>query len=787
MKRPMIYWVILFVLGEVLGHQFTISQLVYMIAAIAVLFIAIAVFYQIRRNSSRRRILRNHTWVWWSGIVFLLLGCVCITGVKNKIAVCKALENQEVLLEGRIVKCTKTDYNVQYIARVTVGKQYHISVLADTTETNLIPGDEVQIKGRVTAFNQATNPGEYDEETYQYAKGIFLKIEEAAICKKEISLFSVSGILYQIRARMVNVYQQEFSAQYASLAGAMVLGDKAGLDNDMKELYQKNGIAHLIAISGLHIAMIGGTLYHILRKMLGSYGLSAAAGAAFIILYGVMTGLSGATLRAIIMLLAVMGADVCGRRYDGISAIALALLVMLVNNPYQLREAGFLLSFGAILGITWLLPVWNMFFKKLPRWLDGLGVSICVQIMTLPITLWFFYEIPVWGIFLNLIVVPLMSVLLVFLILCGTAGVVHLHTGQVLALPAKWIFELYEWLCRYSEQLPCHRICLGRPTAIFIILYYGILMLFVMLQYTKKPCWLNILMKKSKWKRASLLCYVFVTAGLFVMQSVSAKLKICVLDVGQGDGIYIETPEHVHILIDGGSSTRRQLGKYVLENAVKYHGTARLHYVFVTHSDSDHYSGVSELLQDGNIVVDNLVLPAITNPDEAYLELVRRARENGIHIFRMQAGDSIQLGKMQLVCLNPQKEAYEDKNTGSLVILASYKDFDMLFTGDMDEEAEQRLLEEHVLENMHIELLKVAHHGSATASSEAFLKQLRPETAVISVAETNQYGHPAKAVMERLNRFCKKIYLTKDCGAVTIDTNGRQYFIESFLPVKKTE
>lgn len=780
MKRPMIYWVILFVLGEVLGYQFIISQLVIGIAGMAGFFTAIAAFYKfiIRRHIKKHRILMDkRNWIWWAGGIFFLFGIVSMLHMKEKICFCEQFKDTRVYVEGVIQKRIEKEKVIQYVisANAINGKNCSLNVLTSIKNADVIPGDYIGIMGTSVGFNHAANPGEYDEESYQYGNGILLKIENARIKRQSGKMVSIKAFLFYLQKRLDGVYQKLFDEENASLADAMVLGDKTNLDSDIKELYRQNGIAHLIAISGLHIAMIGGTIYQFLRRKSGSFGMAAILGGGFIILYGMMTGLSGSTLRAVIMLLVMIGAEVTGRRYDILSAIALALLVMLIRNPYQMFQAGFLLSFGAVLGITWLVPVWNIYFEKLPRWLSGLGVSISVQIITLPVMLWFFYEIPVWGFLLNLIVVPLMSILLACLIFCGLTGVFSLAAGRLFAIPAVWVFKLYKVLCEGSGYLPFHTFCMGRPSVMFIVIYYVLLGMFLLSQCGG--------MKNGSRKKYGMWCYVISFMILFVVQKIPGNLKICMMDVGQGDGFYIRTPENVHILMDGGSSTKDRLGQYVLDKTVRYFGTRKLDYVFVSHSDKDHYSGILELLQNGDIQIEYLVLPAISNPDEAYRLLEQKAKECQTEVIYMETGSRLQIGEVSLECLNPEHRDYTDKNTASLVFLLTFKDFDMLFTSDIDCIAEERLLKQKQFEQYNIEVLKVAHHGSATSSSDKFLKIVDPEVSLVSVAEKNGYGHPAEEVMRRLLQYSDKIYLTKDCGAVTIDTNGRWYRLKTYLPV----
>ena len=205
--------------------------------------------------------------------------------------------------------------------------------------------------------------------------------------------------------------------------------------------------------------------------------------------------------------------------------------------------------------------------------------------------------------------------------------------------------------------------------------------------------------------------------------------------------------------------------------------------MIVTHSDSDHYSGIKELFHEDDITITNFVLPDIANPDEAYHELENAAVKKGCRIFYMKTGDKLKFNEVTFTCLNPEKISYDDKNRGSIVMWLKYRDFDMLLTGDMDRYAEEKILSQDYFEKglSEVEVLKVAHHGSASASCEEFLQKINAKVAVISAGKNNRYGHPAPEVVERLSKYCKYIYLTKDSGAVTIRTDGKKFRVLQFV------
>ncbi len=809
MKRPMFYWVCLFVLGELCGNVIPIKW----IGLTAVLtLLASGIFYGLKKGHpmSAEAKCQSREILLAVGFVFFVLGMFCMGCAKRKAEICRLPEGREICFQGRIIQSQPKGTRTVYIVKIyrfyasSAGKEMKENLLRGGVRVMLFPEDGVEYvlgsiieaEGKVNPFSQASNPGEYDEEKVQYGNGNYFAVKDVRVNQVERPMLPVRQWLADLSVHFSKVYERILSKNDAALAKAMVLGDKEDLDQELRERYQKNGIAHLIAISGLHIAMIGGGLYRIMRKLLGGYLAPAAIGITFILGYGVMTGLSGATFRAVLMIIISIGAELSGRRYDMLTAMAAALLVMLIENPFRLWQAGFLLSFGAVFGIAVIQPMWKIYIPALPHWLEGFCVSVSVQIVILPVLLYYFFEVPVYGVLLNLIVVPLMGLLLPLLLFGGLAGTFFLQTAGVVMIPVRGIFRLYEAVCHISENMPGHTFSAGRPSFWWLAAYYGGILFIVSAAYRRKHMHKGSCNKKDnhgedgqgrkepapgrkKKKTAIAFCAVCLFYGiLFISLCMPGKLIITMLDVGQGDGIYIRTPGGKHILMDGGSSSKNKVGTYILSSALKYYGGNRLDYVFVSHSDSDHYSGIVELLEKGEPFIENLILPDIANPDEAYLELVQQAIEKRCRVFYMKNGDVLKEDGVSFLCLHPECADYADKNTGSLVINLSYGSFDMLFTGDLDAQGEREVQEK--LPERQIEILKVGHHGSATSTSLDFLDRLRPRAACISVGEENRYGHPAPEVMRRLSGFADKIYLTKDDGAITIETDGKTYRFSTF-------
>ena len=261
-------------------------------------------------------------------------------------------------------------------------------------------------------------------------------------------------------------------------------------------------------------------------------------------------------------------------------------------------------------------------------------------------------------------------------------------------------------------------------------------------------------------------------------------MQITCLDVGQGDGILIRTPDNKHYLIDGGSSSQSELGRYCLLPALKSMGISCLDGIFISHTDKDHLSGVQELLEYmekglTTIRAAYLVLPGWTEPPEAWTDLASAAQKAGIKTVTGNAGNIIRSGAAAFEILWPESTARgKDVNEEAMVMELTYGDFRMLFTGDIGADTEKKLLSAGCLND--IECLKVGHHGSRYSSSEEFLKKVKPELSIISCSSTNTYGHPSPETIKRLKDCGSQIEYTMKNGAIILETNGKNLRIRRF-------
>lgn len=655
-------------------------------------------------------------------------------------------------------------------------------------EENPAMGSFLLVEGKFRPFSQATNPGEFDAADYYRVTGQQGRLMRAS-CLAQSGHFSLfrEG-LYRCREYLSLLLGGCYPTKEASVMRAMLLGEKTMLDGEVKSLYQQNGIIHILAISGLHLSVLGMGFHGMLRRMYVPKVVNIILTLTLMYCYGTMTGMGISIVRAFVMFGMKLCADLCGRTYDLLTAMTAAALLILVEQPLYLTQSGFLFSFAAVCGIGLLpkvvrrfpegqdrFPVGNRLLKAL---LTGGWISLC----TLPVYLCFYYEFPPYSVLLNLIVIPCMGVLLISGIVVLGASACLLPLGRLAAFPGIWILAFYEKCASFCLRLPGKRWVAGRPENWQIALYPAILAAAVFFAG-----------KAEKRNKGYFWCAVFCAVILLGFR-IPQRFEITMLDIGQGDCIYLADGAGGHYLIDGGSSDRKDVETYQIAPFLKYRGVSRLNAVFVTHSDADHISGIEGMLRDygeTGIEIGCLFLPDVgkESRDESYHGLEELAADASVPVMYLHAGDRLESGKVMLTCIHPTENyVNQNNNACSMTLYLTYENFSALFTGDLEGEGE--VLATERLSHMgdgagiappRLTLLKAAHHGSGNATKEPLLALTNPRIALISAGRDNSYGHPHKETLRRLTDRGCRIYQTPESGAVTVRVRGASVRVEPYL------
>ncbi len=665
-------------------------------------------------------------------------------------------------------------------------------------------GSEIQAEGTVGSFSRATNPGQFDARQYYRAKKIDYPVFVTGEIRVQKASREYAAIwLMEQRLALLQSLERICPEETVGIFQAVFLGEKSEMEEEIRLLYQANGISHILAISGLHLSFLGKWVYQLLRKMTGSNRWAMAGGVVILASYGWMTGSTVSAMRALWMFFALMGAQCAGRSYDMLSAAGMSAIVVLVQYPLQLYEAGFLLTYGAILGIGAVAPCLETIFMPKTKAAKSFLCGLAVQAATLPILLWFFYTYPIYSTILNLFVIPFSGILLFSALAGSVAGLWRTRIGMFFVGSGQMVLEYYEWLCRFAQTLPHGKDVVGRPAIGQILLYYGLLCAALLLgthfggengfdiwRRKKKALWETAAGTAGKSGAAALF---FLILYALLRPIPDGMLSITFLDVDQGDCIWIQMPDGTNVLIDGGSTGVKNAGANRILPCLLSRGVETLSQVIVTHPDEDHMNGICELLRDGTIEVGSLYVPDLGEENIEFSELFSLAEEKKIPVVFACGGDvwgwsrkSLQTGEDALgedflepvlECLHP-RQGYRgaDANASSVVVRIRYGHFSALLMGDAE------IAQESLLEDLKaVTCLKAGHHGSRNSSGESFLRKTTPAVTVISCGAKNRYGHPHEETLARLQEIQSRVLQTRHQGAIWIKTDGIRFWVHTYV------
>ena len=666
-------------------------------------------------------------------------------------------------------------------------------------------GYQVIIKGKVRRFEAASNDGQFDVRKYYAGMGISYSMTNCAYEVMMKKPWPVRQGLFVIRKKLAHSLDALLSEEDSGVLKAMLLGDKSGMTEEIKGLYQRTGIAHIVAVSGLHISLWGMAICRLLKRLHIPLALANFISFLFVVLYGMMTGSQASAIRSVIMFSLYLLAPVVNRTYDMLTAMMLSAAVLLMFRPAYVFYSGFLLSFGAVSGISLFMP-WLTELYSPPANIDdiilkeknnmqkisdqiirfirvSIMTSLSVSLFSLPIQLCFFYTFSVYSVFLNLLIAPFVSALMIL----GMVGAVldsFLPTLACIPLQiCHIILAFYEKLCLFFDRLPLAHPVIAKPEMWKIVVYYavlGILYLVIMrvvispsesrqrislrdnVQKQKSPRLMLPLQmrlgadisRQVNWRRKSLLsvirrrgqilykemykvvhkvvrkithkimhmvmhdwdeknkkklCQIFAIVVLladvlFLCIHPRSRTTLTMLDVGQGDCFVIEEKSGFTAIIDGGSSSVSEVGRYRIDPFLRSHGISTVDFVFLSHADIDHTNGILELLENqksNRIKIRYLVLTDLEKENEKFDEIMLACKNAGTRVLYFSQGNHIEIHQLKLTCIHPGDEdtklAGLDENDHSMVLYMEYKyqnkNHTALFMGDLGSAHEKEVME----------------------------------------------------------------------------------------------
>jgi len=573
-----------------------------------------------------------------------------------------------------------------------------------------------------------------------------------------------------LRKRITNTVKMCLPKEQAALLSGMLIGYTEDMSDEVANAFSDAGLSHLTAVSGMNIAFIVFPLVFLFKKMHLSQKISNIITIGILILFLFITGFSPSVARAVIMAVIILVGQLLKRETEIFTSISFALILLLIYNPYTLFDIGFQLSFAATLSLVLFYKYIKskLDFKFLPSLVsDVLAATISAQLGVVLISAMYFNKISIISLISNLLVVPLVEVLTIL-------GIVMVLVGQIAIIPAEFLglvcntflsFILY--VAKISSQIPFAVVKIATPSIPFLMIYYIAILYFFWIRPT-----FEIKLKPKYYALALSLILIIFSSMYFLPKD----MRLVFIDVGQGDSQLVVTSSGKAMLIDGGgfasmTDLTRNMGDYTVVPFLYDYGITKLDLVVSTHGDDDHLQGLLTVFKE--IKVDNLIIPY--NMDlEPYRSLLELAGKQNTATRACKAGDIIKLDNdTNIKVLNPIEGIKYNKspeNNGAIVFKLNYKDVNILFTGDIEKEAEKILLDNNA--DLKADILKVSHHGSKTSTTEEFLNATDPKIAVISVGKNNNFGHPAESVIERLQNKSVKILRTDIHGTILMKTNG---------------
>ena len=781
--------------------------------------------------------------------VMLLLGALCVEkqDAFRSVYLSVLEEGQSVRLAGKINRVEeKTNCFYYYLTDCSVEQSDHLmpcnDVLAYVSSDDYSVGQILILQGTISLFDEATNEGQFDSRAFYRSQKIDFGVWVDSVERVEGQSDRFRVWLSRVRVEL-GIPLSRYADDDGVLS-AMLLGDKTSLDSEIRSLYQKSGIAHVLAISGLHISLLGMALYRLLRHRCGlTYLWAEIVAASFLVAYTLMTGNAVSARRATGMLIVYLVADLLGRSYDMLSALSLIVILLLWENPFLVTNSGFQFSVAAVVGIGVgqgvLVPrvgSWKVVYGRrkkqddvvrcdaakcdvakrdaakcdaakcdaerirmqnlvdwMKRWMDkclpGMMISLSIQFFTLPLVAYYYYEIPVYAILLNIPVLALIPYVLGLAVFGSLTGQIAFLQPLSFALcrVCGWVLHGYRWLCDASLLLPGARMITGKPSEVRVVVYYGLLGAFYyvlwcgMKKKQRQMCTKGAQAEKQEWIRRRFgfgLGLVLVLLLTFLFVRGKPEFELDILDVGQGDAIYLCASDGTNFMIDGGSTDVKKVGTYRILPFLKAKAIRKVDYWFVSHTDEDHISGLVEVMESG-YAVGTLVLAEAQKEDEKAHRLAELAQKNGIRVCYMKAGDVLgtrkedvvnernRAGTFRIECLYPTNDNdSEDVNDRCLVLYYEDENFSAFFGGDISSEVEEQLVSAGKCRQT--DVLKASHHGSKYSNSDVLLHALHPRLTIASAGKKNRYGHPSPEAIARVGESGSAFYSTIDYGRIRV-------------------
>ena len=673
-------------------------------------------------------------------LVFVILSFIYIDILENEY---NRIENKQIEEKAVIISdIQEKEYKYIYEAKfLKNNKKVLISIKKSQQIDKINYGDLIYLEGKLEIPKIATNYKGFDYRQYLKTKKIqgIVIADNVKILKAKYK----NNLIYQMQKKIKVIIKEKLPSETGDLLLAILLGDKKDLSEQIQINFKNSNLSHMLAVSGAHVSYIIIGLTYITQNSIMGKRKARVFCIFFLIIFMAITNFTPSVTRACIMAILTLVSEILYKKADIYTNISISALIILLYNPYSLLDLGFKLSFGGTIGIV----IFMRFIKKKqeePKLLNYIKqmalVSICANIIIIPIIMNNFNTVSLTFLVSNILASPILAIIVIVGFSIIIISIISHSLSNLLVFWLNPILNLLIKISSFCSKLPFAKILVVTPYIFNIIFYYTIILYLV--NYNE--------LKQFIKKETVILLSIILILSNFIFYILPQDLKIYFIDVGQGDSTLIVTPSKKTILIDGGGSESFDVGEKVLLPYLLDRRIRKIDYIMISHFDTDHCKGIFTVIE--NLKVKNIIISKQAEKSENYKKFKEIVANKKINIILVKAGDKIKIDKyIYFKILFPTEKLIMQNplNNNSIVSQLNYKSFKMLFTGDIEEMAEKEILNLQK-DKLKSTILKVAHHGSNTSSTQEFINSVKPELALIGVGKNNTFGHPSECVVEKL-------------------------------------
>ena len=808
-ERPILIAVIGYMIGILWGLYFNFSVALFYIFIAAIYFILKTFLLKNKWNIlSPRRYFRYIKIFFNRKSIYLI---IIISIISNLIVNFQNEKYENVYKDGEeltlvaIVDSNKEEKEYKDTYKIkTENKDTNLILSVNKNkDIELEYGDKILIKGEFVEPSESRNYGGFDYKEYLKSIKIYgtIKADSIEILAKNSNnpIFTfANNINLKIKENINKLIPEKYSAIFTGL----ILGDTSKVEEEVNDDFKIANISHVLAISGMHITYIVIGIELLLKKGIGKRKTRIIT-IIILVMYMFITGFAPSVVRASIMGIIMLISKLIHRKNDIWTSISLSLLILLIYNPFLILNVGLQLSYLGTIGIVCFNKNVYNFLRKLKirnkkirykinrkfilfmdKIKEMLSVTLSAQIVILPILLFNFNILGIYFFISNILVSIIIGPIIIVGFVCILISFISIEIAKILSIFMSVGIQILISISEISH-LPFSKIYIPTPKVWQIVSYYICVIVINRIYIafnSKKPDFTSIRIRnlvallkfKFRQNRNKVLKVLIVLVSLvFILNTIPEKLKIHFVDVGQGDCTFITTPQNKTILIDGGGSMSEEydVGKSTLLPYILDRGYTKLDYVFISHFDQDHVGGILTILEE--LRVGQVYISKQEQDSENYQKFLKIVEDKKIKVKVLKQGDCLKIEKnLYFDILWPIEEQIQENvlNNNAMVMKLRYGKFSMLFTGDIEAIAEEKILDfykekgESILKS---DVLKVAHHGSKTSTTQSFFEKVNPKICLIGVGKNNMFGHPTTEVLERINGT--KIYRTDENGEIILE------------------